>query len=94
MSPLANGNRGEQDSRETRPPFVNHVHADAAPGDLGDFFCGGEPRLQDELQHLAVAGRCIGVQQAAQNGFAAHSFKWHTSANTSGKMAGRRQSLK
>ena len=35
--------------------FVHHVHAHAAPGNLGDFFCGGKPRLQDELQHLAVA---------------------------------------
>jgi len=42
--------------------FMNHVHADATPGDLSDFLGGGEPRLQDELQHVAVADVAVRVE--------------------------------
>ena len=60
--------------------FMYHVHADATPGDLGDFFGRGKPGLQDELQHLTVADACFRVQQATQDGFAAHGFQRHSRA--------------
>ena len=44
-------------SAQTGDLAFNHVHANAAPGQFGDFFRGGKSRCQYELHHLC---RCQG----------------------------------
>ncbi|MNO94390.1 hypothetical protein D3C76_860080 [compost metagenome] len=60
--------------------FVHHVHADAAPGDLGDFFGGGKPRLQDELQHVVITDDAVRGEQAALDRLAPHRVQRYTGA--------------
>ena len=57
--------------------FVHDIHADAAPGNLGDFFGRGKPRLQDELQHVAVADFAVRVEQTALDRLAPHRLQRH-----------------
>ncbi|MNF81723.1 hypothetical protein D3C84_640090 [compost metagenome] len=60
--------------------FMDHVHAQAPPGYLGNFLGGGEPRLEDELHHLMVAEDRRGVEQATLDRLAPHRVQWHTGA--------------
>src|SRR6266700_4596247 len=47
---------------------TDHVQADASPGDVGDPFCGGEPRLHDEAQDFLVAQVLYWRGEAALDG--------------------------
>ena len=44
---------------------LDDVHADAAAGQVGDLVGGGEARLEDEAEDLAVGQRAAGFDQAA-----------------------------
>ena len=49
---------------------LHHVHAHAAPGDVGDRLGGGESRQEDQVQRLALAQRSglSGAEQALFDG--------------------------
>ena len=57
--------------------FVNHVHAHAAPGNLGDLFRRGKARLEDELQHVAITDRHVRLQQATLDRLAPYCLERH-----------------
>ena len=54
---------------------MHHVHAHTAPGNLGDFFSRGKPRLHDELQDIAIRHHGVRIEQATQDGFTADRFE-------------------
>ncbi len=60
--------------------FVHHVHAHAPPGNLRDLFRRGEPRLQDELQYVAVAHLLMRAEQPPLDCLAPHRLQWHPGA--------------
>lgn len=55
--------------------FMHDIHADAPPGNLGDFLGCGEPWLQDELQHVAVADLAVRIEQTALDRLASHRLQ-------------------
>ncbi|MCY1188023.1 hypothetical protein D9M73_290720 [compost metagenome] len=59
---------------------MDHVHAQAPPGDLGNFLGGGKPWLEDELHHLMVTEDRRGVEQATFDRLAPYRIQWHTGA--------------
>ncbi len=57
---------------------MDHVHAHPTPGNLRDFFGGGKPGLQNELQQLVIADLRTGFDHAALDGLAAHRIQVDT----------------
>ncbi len=59
---------------------VHHIHADTAPGNLGDGLGGGKSWPQDELQDVVLAQFGVGADHAALDRLAPHGLEVDTGA--------------